>query len=79
MIEQEPTETQTAHYWARWYNLLVTAGFAGEYASDQMRLYTQHSKVWPEGERDYQLMAELFVGRAIHHRGWYKDFGLVED
>jgi len=79
MIEHEPTEVQTAHFWARWYNLLVCSGFSTEYTTDQMRVYEEHSKVWPEGERDYQLMAEQLVGRAIHHKSWYKDFGLVED
>lgn len=73
----DPTQEQTAHFWARWYNLLVNVGFAGEYISDEMNRYIKHSKEWPEGERDYQLMAELFAGRAVHHREWYKDYGAI--
>lgn len=52
-------------FWTAAYCELVMVGFDAEYTEEEVERYKKHEEDWPEGERNYLLLIEGVIGRAI--------------
>jgi len=63
--KMEQAHREGERFWSQFANLLIYAGYPGEYVAEETRRYQKRELSWPEGSRDWRMTAEIVAGRAI--------------